>query len=212
MPGTESKTRRSDQADRRKAQILHAALRCCATKGFSAMTMDDVAQTARLSKGLPFYYFKSKQKLCLAMIELFSERVGHRALEILQASGPEHVMLRDLAWTFVEALTVECKHPQLTIEFWALALRDREVAQRLQGIRDRTQASMVEILRRGAQDGAPRGQSAELIAGSLYSALVGIASQWVLTGGAFDPRRAVEVVVSHLPEERPTPAADGGTS
>ena len=174
----------------RKSQILHAALGIGSKKGLSAMTMDDVAHAAKLSKGLPFYYFKSKQRLHLVMIDLFSRSVGERSADVLGSDESPETKLRGLAWAFVGALTIDCKHPQLLIEFWALSLRDREVAQRIQGTRDAMCAKISDLLR-GIRGGA-RDAARDLSARTLYAAWLGIASQWLLSGKSFDPRAALD--------------------
>lgn len=47
--------------------ILDAAIRLFTEKGFAATTMDDVAKTAKISKGLTYFYYKNKEDLYLAM-------------------------------------------------------------------------------------------------------------------------------------------------
>lgn len=47
--------------------ILDVAIRLFTEKGFAATTMDEVAKTAKISKGLTYFYFKNKEDLYLAM-------------------------------------------------------------------------------------------------------------------------------------------------
>jgi AcrR family transcriptional regulator len=47
-------------------------------KGYDSATMDEVAETAGLSKGLLYFYFKNKEDLCHAIV--------HRGLHVLQLS------------------------------------------------------------------------------------------------------------------------------
>ena len=55
-----------------KARILDAAVRLVRTKGYGAMTVDDVCQAAKLTKGSFFHHFKSKEELGLAAAAHFS--------------------------------------------------------------------------------------------------------------------------------------------
>jgi len=184
-PSRETKPRALSAA-MRKSQILHAALGIGSKKGLAAMTMDDVAQAAKLSKGLPFYYFKSKQKLYLAMIELFGKSVAERASDVLDSSASPETKLRGLAWAFVGALTIDCMHPQMLIEFWTLSLRDQEIAERLQQTRDVMCDRINGIL------GEIREELSDLSAKTLYAGWLGIASQWLLSGRSFDPKRSLD--------------------
>lgn len=71
---TERKKREKKQ---RRNDIIDAAERVFFSKGISNATMDDVAETAELSKGTLYLYFKSKEELYLA--------VNLRGLEILES-------------------------------------------------------------------------------------------------------------------------------
>lgn len=66
------------KAVRTQHQILHAALELFKEKGFDNTTMREVAESAELSVGSTYYYFKTKEELVLAFyVEscgLFSER------------------------------------------------------------------------------------------------------------------------------------------
>jgi|GEM_PF-2964275 TetR/AcrR family transcriptional regulator, fatty acid metabolism regulator protein len=196
MADRDKTQRQSISETRRKMQILHAALRCGAKKGLAGMTMDDVSQAARLSKGLPFYYFKSKQKLYLAMIDLFTRDVGEQAFEILRSEVAEETILSKLARAFVGSLTVNCKHPTMLIEFWTLGLRDREIAARLCQVRELMQARIAEILERGMASGTFHCSDANQAAHSLYCSLMGICSQWVIGNRAFDPMLTVDTITN----------------
>ena len=53
----------------RRHQLIDAAWRCAATKGFRDLTVDDVCATASVSKGTFYGYLDSKQALLLALLE-----------------------------------------------------------------------------------------------------------------------------------------------
>jgi AcrR family transcriptional regulator len=53
----------------RREQIIDAALRVFAQKGFARATNRDIAQEAGITTGLIYYYFKSKEDLLRAALE-----------------------------------------------------------------------------------------------------------------------------------------------
>jgi TetR/AcrR family transcriptional repressor of nem operon len=57
-----------------KAKLLDAALQVIRAKGYSATTVDDVCETAGLTKRSFFHHFKSKQDLALEATAHFSSR------------------------------------------------------------------------------------------------------------------------------------------
>ena len=67
--------RRQEEKDRRRAEIVDAAEALYAETGWDAITMDQVARRARLSRALLYVYFNDKGDLHLALVE--------RALEAL---------------------------------------------------------------------------------------------------------------------------------
>ncbi len=69
--------RREEEKERRRAEIIDAAEQLYAEKGWDAVTMDQVARTARLSRALLYVYFKDKEDLLFA--------ITGRALEELRS-------------------------------------------------------------------------------------------------------------------------------
>jgi AcrR family transcriptional regulator len=61
--------RRQEEKDRRRAEIIDAAEALYAETGWDAITMDQVARRARLSRALLYVYFTDKSDLHLALVE-----------------------------------------------------------------------------------------------------------------------------------------------
>jgi TetR/AcrR family transcriptional regulator len=67
--------RKSRDAARSREAILAAAERLYAERGFAATSLADIAVAAGLSRGTPSYFFGSKERLYLAVLErVFEER------------------------------------------------------------------------------------------------------------------------------------------
>jgi TetR/AcrR family transcriptional regulator len=75
---SELTARRQEEKDRRRNEILDAAAESAAESGFDAITMDQVARRARLSRALLYVYFEDKgalhMGLCQRAMELLLER------------------------------------------------------------------------------------------------------------------------------------------
>src|SRR6516225_9429920 len=67
--------RREEEKERRRGEFLDAAESLYAKQGWEAITMDQVARTARLSRALVYIYFRDKDDLLFA--------VGERAMKLL---------------------------------------------------------------------------------------------------------------------------------
>jgi len=68
--------RRVEEKERRRAEIVDAAEHLYADKGWDAVTMEQVAKRARLSRALLYVYFRDKEELLFA--------IGQRAMQVLR--------------------------------------------------------------------------------------------------------------------------------
>ncbi len=70
----------------RRAEIVHAASRLFAEKGYSATTIRDIAKAVDMQSGSPFYHFKTKHDMLLAVV-LEGMATIHRAVGAVAAAG-----------------------------------------------------------------------------------------------------------------------------
>jgi AcrR family transcriptional regulator len=78
----------------RREQILEAALRVFARKGFARSTNKDIATEAGITPGLIYHYFESKEDLLQAVIEAASPVQSIRALPPEALAQPAEIFLR----------------------------------------------------------------------------------------------------------------------
>ncbi|WLR51210.1 TetR/AcrR family transcriptional regulator [Bacillus tianshenii] len=61
--------------EERKRQILKAAFRAVADKGFGNVTLQMIADYAGVSKGVPNYYFENKEDVLAHLLEWMTEKI-----------------------------------------------------------------------------------------------------------------------------------------
>ena len=149
--------RRREEKDRRRSEILDAAAAAAAEGGFDAITMDQVARRARLSRALVYVYFEDKAALYLALYE--------RALELLleqfaRATQDAPNGLARLAAMGRAYVAFSQEHP---VHFEALArfeARNSSDLQQLSGhclsLGDSGHAQLIAAIRDGIADGSVR--------------------------------------------------------
>jgi AcrR family transcriptional regulator len=80
--------RKGEEKERRRAEILDAAEALYVEKGWDAVTVEQVARSARLSRALVYVYFRDKEELLFA--------IGERAMLLLRdrfiAAAAEHTV------------------------------------------------------------------------------------------------------------------------
>jgi AcrR family transcriptional regulator len=102
--GVGSRTRASGgrrlTADARRRQLFSVALSLFAERGYSATTMDDIAEAAGVTKPLVYQHFESKRALYLELMDVFSrELVTGIVKATAEAQGPrQQVELGFLAY------------------------------------------------------------------------------------------------------------------
>ncbi|HUY67088.1 MAG TPA: TetR/AcrR family transcriptional regulator [Acidimicrobiales bacterium] len=76
-------------ADARRRQLFEVALSLFAEHGYSATTMDDIAEAAGVTKPLVYQHFESKRALYLELMDVFSRELVTRIVKATaNAEGP----------------------------------------------------------------------------------------------------------------------------
>jgi TetR/AcrR family transcriptional regulator len=120
---SELTARRQEERDRRRSEILDAAAVAASEGGFDAITMDQIARRARLSRGLLYVYFEDKEALHLALceraMELLIERFAAATQDVptglarLEAMGSAYVRYaRELPVYFQALAHLEASAPE----------------------------------------------------------------------------------------------------
>ncbi|MCA0970766.1 TetR/AcrR family transcriptional regulator [Halobacillus litoralis] len=63
------------KAEERKQQLIKAAFEAATDKGYEHVTLQDIADYAEVSKGVPNYYFKNKGDVFAHLFEWLTERI-----------------------------------------------------------------------------------------------------------------------------------------
>ncbi|NLZ39487.1 MAG: TetR/AcrR family transcriptional regulator [Firmicutes bacterium] len=71
----------------RKQEILETAMKLFAEQGISKTSMNDIAKTAGITKGLVYYYFASKEELVAEVASFIVKEVNQRLVAIVQDQG-----------------------------------------------------------------------------------------------------------------------------
>lgn len=88
-----SQQRRLEEKERRREEIIDAAERVIAAKGFEAAKMEEIGREARVSRALVYTYFKDKTELYFAICERALDLLRERfeAAIALEARGIDQV-------------------------------------------------------------------------------------------------------------------------
>ncbi|WKX69846.1 TetR/AcrR family transcriptional regulator [Streptomyces sp. XD-27] len=188
-----SSTRR--QATRRK--LFEAAVTLIAEKGFSATTVDEIADRAGVAKGTVYYNFASKtvlfEELLRHGIELLTDSLQHAADETAERGG-SHVDALD---AMIRAgLDFISRYPSLTQLYVAELWRTNRAWQStLMIVRQRAIAVIEAVLREAVAAGE---LSEEIDIPLTASALFGMVLVAALDWQSYQPERSIDDVHAAL--------------
>ena len=106
-----------EQKAQRRNNIIQAAWRCAAGKGFRELTIDEICEQAGVSKGGFYGYFGSKEELLVALLE--DEAAGRLAIfRALEETSAGVERLQAFARAMLERAG-DPAHVQVLADLWA---------------------------------------------------------------------------------------------
>ena len=128
MKPVNTKLTKQDRDELRRAEIIAAARKCVAHKGFHATSMNEIAKTARMSVGHIYRYFENKEDIVRAIVE----KISQEHLAWIASTANE----KDIAQFHIERFTDKfmrnAEERAILLEVNAEAARNPEIAQILQ--------------------------------------------------------------------------------
>ena len=188
LRGRPRKTVNERDDGNRRQELLNAAARLFRDKGFSATSTRDIAGAVGMHSGSPFYHFKSKDALLLAVMQAGMHAAIARQALALQADGTEVmaplVRIRRLIRAHFETLLGPGNDfvPVMLYEYRSLNPRQRTVLAQLQLDYEAAWMPVLQALHANGHLNAPIKLSRLLILGALNWSV-----QW------FDPDKAASL-------------------
>ena len=82
---------RSKAKEEKSQLIINTALKVFSEKGYDNATIGDIAKSAKVSMGLPLYYFTNKEELACQALEFSSKQITHSILKDISGNSPEEI-------------------------------------------------------------------------------------------------------------------------
>ena len=138
--------------EKRKKQILDAAMKVFVSNGFENSRMDDIVHSSGLSKGAIYHHYSSKKELFLELIDVWEVQTfprfysksedGKTATEIINEFSKEVVrVFKNKRYLFLAE-----------IEFWAMANRDKDVQVKSNELYNKILHLFVLVFNKGIRD------------------------------------------------------------
>lgn len=137
----------------RRIQILDAAAKCFAEKGFHEATMDDIVAASGLSKGSLYWHFENKRDLFFALQNRWmKEYFDKLALALHEDMAPSD-KLRAIFLALEESAAALPDLVRAQVEFFLLAIRDEEYLTWLKSSYQEAVSMFETVVREGVSSG-----------------------------------------------------------
>jgi len=163
----EVRSRRRDP-EARRAQILAAAFRCFAEKGFHAARMDDLVDASGLSKGSLYWHFESKEDVFLALFDLLEAEVFAAWDDEAHQTASVPMLLRREGAIVLERMASQ----RAVVGAWMEFLAHPAARTRMKLTYERSRERLAALVQRGIEAGeireeVPKDDAAALLTGAV---------------------------------------------
>ena len=111
-------------------ELLTAALRVFARRGYRQAGVDEIAAAAGYSKGALYWHFSDKEDLLLTLLEERVDAPMRELVALLESAPPEQDMSVEATRNFARRLDTHRDAMMLEREYWTHAIRDPELRTR----------------------------------------------------------------------------------
>ncbi|MHA6631915.1 TetR/AcrR family transcriptional regulator [Pseudonocardia sichuanensis] len=175
--------RRVDRAARRE-EILAAAVRVFASKGFAATRIEDVAAAAGVGKGSVYLYFDSRDALLDAAMEALAGASREVLARARSGAEPPLERLSELVRGVLAAATADPHLARVLLDLWSLGRRgDVNVPLDMAALYAEYREAIGALLAEAAGRGEVRDDVSPAHAAVVVGAVEGFLLQWVVDPG-----------------------------
>ncbi|GAA2088304.1 MULTISPECIES: TetR/AcrR family transcriptional regulator [Brevibacterium] len=175
----------------RRTQLIDSAVRVFAERGYSAASMDDVAEAAGISKPVLYQHFDSKLDLYLAVARTATQTVDSLLRTALDSEGDGRVRIRRTIRAFFRF--ADEHRDQYTIAYTAYSYEP--AAQR---IFEEVRSGLARELARVVSGGADMDEQTTRLVGGTIATIGESATRFVIADDAIDRDAAADAFTAFI--------------
>ena len=177
-------------------ELLAAALRVFAERGYRQASVDEIAAAAGYSKGALYWHFSGKEDLLLTLLEELIDAPMRELVALLASAPPERDMSLVATEEFARRLRSRRDAMLLEREYWSLAIRDPELRARYAERQKELRGALARALEARARHlGTPElSMPAEDVARIVMSIVGGLTVEDLIEPGSVRPELVGETL------------------
>ena len=173
-------------ANERKLQIVSATIKCISRCGYHNFSMQDVAKTAGVSKGIIHYYFLNKDDLMTAVLEQVSDNIQQVLRTNLERSSGPAEKLETFLSVCLSVVKDIREYYQVHMDFWTQINQKNDVKLLVAEHYRSFRSTCIAILDQGVKEGVFQKICTLSYASYILAIIDGISLQWLFDHDAFD--------------------------
>jgi AcrR family transcriptional regulator len=178
-----------DQGREARDELLDAALRVFARRGYRDASVDEIAAEAGYSKGALYWHFPGKHELFVALIDERIDAPTRELVDLLESAPPDRDMSLEATRELARQLSEQREAVLLEREYWSLAIRDPELRARYAERQSELRIAFATALKARAEHLGTQDvrMSADDVARLVLSIIGGLAGDELIEPGSVRP-------------------------
>ena len=177
---------KADVAAERKDQIVRATVDCITKHGYHNFSMQDVARTAGVSKGIIHYYFLNKDELMMSVLDKVAgdiERVLAAELQSITDPKRKLEVFVDVCFDIVRSTK---EYYQVNMDFWTQINQKEDVRKVIARHYTKFRDSASTVIKEGIDKGVFRQVDPKNYSSYVIAVIDGLSLQWLFDEAVFE--------------------------
>ncbi len=175
-----------DVAAERKDQIVRATVECITKHGYHNFSMQDVARTAGVSKGIIHYYFLNKDDLMMSVLDRVAGDIESVLAHDMKSIDDPIKKLDIFMSVSFDVVRSTKEYYQVNMDFWTQINQKKEVRQVISRHYAKFRDTCASVIIEGVQAGVFKKVDPNLFASFVLSVIDGVSLQWLFDETVFD--------------------------
>ena len=189
---------KADVASERKEQIVKATVDCISKYGYHNFSMQDVARTAGVSKGIIHYYFLNKDELMRFVLEKVSLGLEGQLLKNINKALSPSDKIRVFIELAFEVVKKTREYYQVSMDFWTQINQKEDVRQIISKHYDVVRECGQNVIKEGVSSGEFKKVDPYQYVSYIMGVVDGISLQWLFDHENYDYEAMVKMATSEL--------------
>jgi AcrR family transcriptional regulator len=181
---------RGERYEQRRQEVIDAAARVFAQRGYHATTVDDLVEATGLQRGGLYHYIGGKLELLIACHERFIEPLLEDARAVAAADQPPDRQIRAIAAALMGDIASYRDQVTVFLHEWRI-IESEPAWQDIRAKREEFEQIVVDILERGRAQGVFAFDDARLTV-LAFLGMINYSYQWYDLQGRVTPEQVAE--------------------